>query len=73
MSRRKTYGFTEDIVEYTDYYYFSEDEIKWLVELTKEPSYTIPRGLTREERRKYISDLANKILTQNSEEGEKRD
>ena len=40
-----------------------------LVELTKEPSYTLPRGLSREERRKWISDIGNKLLTQNSEKG----
>lgn len=33
---------------------FSKEEIERLVDLTKEPSYSVPRGLTREERRKYI-------------------
>ena len=47
---------------------FSQAEIEKLVELTKEPSYTLPRGLSREERRKWISDIGSKLLTQNSEE-----
>lgn len=47
---------------------FSQEDIERLVELTKEPSYTLPRGLSREERRKWISDIGNKLLTQNSEE-----
>ena len=33
---------------------FTKEEIERLVDLTKEPSYSVPRGLTREERRKYI-------------------
>ena len=48
---------------------FSQEEIERLVELTKEPSYTLPNGLSREERRKWISDIGNKLLTQNSEKG----
>lgn len=32
-----------------------------LAELSKEPSYRIPRGLTREERRAYIKNLALQI------------
>ena len=32
-------------------------DLDHLVELSKEPSYRIPRGLTREERRLYIKDL----------------
>lgn len=47
---------------------FSQEEIERLVELTREPSYTLPSGLSREEIRKYISDIGNKLLTQNSEE-----
>ena len=35
---------------------FTIEEIERLVDLTKEPSYVIPRGLPREERRKYIED-----------------
>ena len=49
---------------------FSQKEIERLVELTKEPSYTIPSGLSREERRNWVSDIGSKLLTQNSEEGE---
>ena len=48
---------------------FSQEYIERLVELTKEPSYTLPSGLSREERRKWISDIGNKLLTQNSEKG----
>ena len=48
---------------------FSQKEIERLVELTKEPSYNLPRGLSREERRKWISDIGGKLLTQNSEKG----
>lgn len=48
---------------------FSQEEIERLVELTKEPSYTIPSGLSREEMRKWISDIGSKLLTQNSEKG----
>ena len=47
---------------------FSKEEIKRLVDLTKEPSYRLPSGLSREEIRKWISDVGNKLLTQNSEE-----
>ena len=31
-----------------------------LVDLTKEPSYSVPRGLTREERRKYIESVGRR-------------
>ena len=48
---------------------FSKEEIERLVDLTKEPSYRLPSGLSREERRKWISDIGSKLLTQNSEEG----
>ena len=48
---------------------FSQKEIERLVELTKEPSYTLPRGLSREERRKWISDIGGKLLTE-SDKGE---
>ena len=48
---------------------FSQEEIERLVDLTKEPSYRLPSGLSREERRKWISDVGSKLLTQNSEEG----
>ena len=43
-------------------------KVKMLVDLTKEPSYSLPSGLSREERRKWISDVGSKLLTQNSEE-----
>ena len=49
--------------------FFSQEEIEKLVDLTKEPSYSLPSGLSREERRKWISDIGNKLLTQNSEKG----
>ena len=49
--------------------FFSQEEIKRLVDLTKEPSYRLPSGLSREERRRLISDIGSKLLTQNSEEG----
>ena len=43
-------------------------KVKMLVDLTKEPSYRLPSGLSREERRKWISDIDSKLLTKNSEE-----
>lgn len=46
---------------------FSQEEIERLVELSKEPSYTLPTGLTREERRKWISDVGNKLLKEENE------
>lgn len=49
---------------------FSQEDIERLVELTKEPSYTLPRGLSREERRKWISDIGNKLLNESVTEGE---
>ena len=49
--------------------FFSKEEIEKLVDLTKEPSYRLPSGLSREERRNWISDVGSKLLTQNSEEG----
>ena len=36
---------------------FSKGEIEKLVDLTKQPSYRMPSGLSREERRKWISDV----------------
>ena len=48
---------------------FSKEEIEKLVDLTKEPSYRLPNGLSREERRKWISYVGSRLLTQNSEEG----
>ena len=49
--------------------FFSQEEVEKLVDLTKEPRYSLPSGLSREERRKWISDIGSKLLTQNSEEG----
>ena len=49
--------------------FFSKEEIEKLVDLTKESSYRLPSGLSREERRKWISDVGNKLLTQ-SDKGE---
>ena len=44
-------------------------KVKMLVDLTKESSYRLPSGLSREERRKWISDIGSKLLTQ-SDKGE---
>ena len=49
---------------------FSQEYIERLVELTKEPCYTLPNGLSREERRKWISDIGNKLLNESVTEGE---
>ena len=48
--------------------FFSQEEIEKLVDLTKEPRYRLPSGLSREESCKWISDIGSKLLTQNSEE-----
>ena len=48
---------------------FTKEEIERLVDLTKQPSYRMSSGLSREERRKRISDVGSKLLTQNSEKG----
>ena len=45
---------------------FSKEEIEKLVDLTKEPSYRLPSGLSREERRKWISDVGSKLLEEES-------
>ena len=45
---------------------FSKEEIEKLVDLTKEPSYRLPSGLSREERRKWISDIGSKLLEEES-------
>lgn len=45
-------------------------DIERLIELTKEKSYPLPRGMTREERRKYckfISDV-NRLIELSKEE-----
>ena len=64
-----------------DYYVLSDSEVielrndfkqameKLRVLLDEDVWYTVPSGLSREERRKWISDIGNKLLTQNSEKG----
>mgnify|MGYP003466606991 FL=1 len=42
-------------------------KVKMLVDLTKEPSYRLPSGLSREERRKWISDVGSKLLKEENE------
>ena len=49
--------------------FFSQEDIERLVDLAKELSYRLPSGLSREERRKWISDISSKLLTQ-SDKGE---
>lgn len=39
---------------------FSKEEIEKLVDLTKEPSYRLPSGLSREERREYMKDVGRR-------------
>lgn len=65
-----------------DYYILTDSEVielrndlkqameKLRVLLDGDVWYNVPRGLSREERRKWISDIGNKLLTQNSEKGE---
>lgn len=36
---------------------FTKEEVERLVALCDEDGYTVPRGLTREERRKYMKDV----------------
>lgn len=36
---------------------FSEEDIERLVKLTKQPSYSVPRGLPREEKRRYMKEV----------------
>ena len=64
-----------------DYYILTDSEVielrndfkqameKLRVLLDEDVWYNVPRGLSREERRKWISDIGNKLLTQNSEKG----
>lgn len=47
--------------------FFSQEDIEKLVDLTKEPSYTLPSGLSREERRNWISDVGSKLLNEENE------
>jgi hypothetical protein len=42
-------------------------KVKMLVDLTKESSYRLPSGLSREERRKWISDIGSKLLKEENE------
>ena len=65
----------------SDYYILTDLEVVELREdfkqviqnlrvvLDEDVWYSVPRGLSREERRKWISDIGNKLLTQNSEKG----
>lgn len=39
---------------------FSKEEIERLVALCDEDGYIVPRGLTREERRKYMKDVGRR-------------
>ena len=64
-----------------DYYVLSDSEVielrndfkqameKLRVLLDEDVWYNVPRGLSREERRKWISDIGNKLLTE-SDKGE---
>ena len=47
--------------------FFSKEEIEKLVDLNKEPSYRLPSGLSREERRKWISDIDSELLKEKNE------
>ena len=40
--------------------FFSQEEIKRLVDLTKEPSYRLPSWLSREEKRMFILNTTQK-------------
>ena len=65
-----------------DYYVLSDSEVielrndlkqameKLRVLLDEDVWYNVPRGLSREERRKWISDIGNKILNESVTEGE---
>ena len=44
-------------------------KVKMLVDLTKQYGYLLPSGLSREERRRWVSDIGSKLLTQ-SDKGE---
>ena len=48
---------------------FKQAMEKLRVLLDEDVWYNVPRGLSREERRKWISDIGSKLLTQNSEKG----
>lgn len=65
-----------------DYYVLSDSEVielrndfkqameKLRVLLDEDVWYNVPRGLSREERRKWISDIGNKLLNESVTEGE---
>ena len=65
-----------------DYYILTDSEVielrndlkqameKLRVLLDEDVWYNVPRGLSREERRKWISDIGNKILNESVTEGE---
>lgn len=47
---------------------FSKEEIERLVDLTKQPSYRMPSGLTREERREYMREVGRPKYLLNKEQ-----
>ena len=65
-----------------DYYILTDSEVielrndfkqameKLRVLLDEDVWYIVPRGLSREERRKWISDIGNKLLNESVTEGE---
>ena len=65
-----------------DYYILTDSEVielrndfkqameKLRVLLDEDVWYNVPRGLSREERRKWISDIGNKLLNESVTEGE---
>lgn len=42
-------------------YVVSKEELLRLIELTKEPFYRLPQGLTREERRAWMKQVTKEI------------
>ena len=48
---------------------FKQAMEKLRVLLDEDVWYNVPSGLSIEEKRKWISDIGNKLLTQNSEKG----
>lgn len=49
---------------------FKQAMEKLRVLLDEDVWYNVPRGLSREERRKWISDIGNKLLNESVTEGE---
>ena len=49
---------------------FKQAMEKLRVLLDEDVWYIVPRGLSREERRKWISDIGNKLLNESVTEGE---